>query len=143
MLKSCQYCGKIHDSKITCTPKKEAENKRWGARKNTGAFSFRKTNAWTNASLRVRDRDKYMCLCCKAELPGTVTKYNTKDLSVHHITPIQEDYEQRLDGANLITVCQTHHEMCEAGIIDRDTQRMLVKESMGEAGEDADAPMIF
>ena len=63
--------------------------------------------------------------------------------SVHHITPIQEDYEQRLDGANLITVCQTHHEMCEAGIIDRDTQRMLVKESMREAGEDADAPMIF
>jgi len=143
MLKSCQYCGKIHDSKIICKPKKEAEEKRWGARKKTGALSFRKTYAWTNISRRVRDRDKNMCLCCLAELPGTLKKYNTEDLAVHHIIPIEEDYAQRMDGANLITVCSRHHEMCEAGAISRETQQDLVNKSMREAGEDKDAPLVY
>lgn len=143
MLKSCRYCGRIHDSKFICTPKKHAEEKRQSTRKKTGAFSFRKTNAWTNKSLRVRNRDKFMCLCCKAGLPGTVRRYNTEDLSVHHIVPIEEDDSKRLDGANLITVCGVHHEMCEAGMISRDTQRELVAVSMREAGEDAEAELVF
>ena len=84
-----------------------------------------------------------MCLCCKAGLKGTVDRYNTKDLSVHHIIPVEEDYSKRMDGNNLITVCSMHHEMCEAGIIDRETQHTLALESMHEAGEDADAPLIY
>ena len=94
-------------------------------------------------SLMVRDRDKNMCLCCAAGMPKTSKQFNTEDLSVHHIVPIEEDYSQRLDGANLITVCGIHHEMCEAGVISRDVQRHLVEESMREAGEDADAPLVY
>lgn len=143
MLKSCQYCGKIHDSKFECAQKKQAQEKRWSARRKTGAFSFRKTNTWTNKSLQIRDRDRFMCLCCKANLPGTVKRFNTKDLSVHHIVPIEEDDSKKLDGANLITVCSVHHEMCEAGIISRDVQRELVAVSMREAGEDGEADLVF
>lgn len=84
-----------------------------------------------------------MCLCCLAELPGTLKKYNTEDLAVHHIIPIEEDYAQRMDGANLITVCRRHHEMCEAGVISRETQQDLVIKSMREAGEDKDAPLVY
>lgn len=143
MLKSCQYCGRIHDSKFICTPKRQVEEKRQSTRKKTSAFSFRKTRVWTNKSLQVRDRDKYMCLCCKAGLDGTVRRYNTKDLSVHHIVPIEEDDSKRLDGSNLITVCGVHHEMCEAGIISRAIQRELVAASMHEAGEDETAELVF
>ncbi len=143
MLNSCNYCGRIHDKKIMCAQKKQAMEKRWSTRKKTDASKFRKTNAWTNTSLRIRDRDKYMCLCCKEGLKGTLNRYNTKDLSVHHIIPIEEDYTKRMDGDNLITVCCVHHEMCEAGIITRETQRELALKSMHDAGEDADAPLVY
>lgn len=84
-----------------------------------------------------------MCLCCKAELPATRIKYNTENLSVHHIVPLEEDYSMRLSRENLMTVCGTHHEMCEAGVIDRDTQRALVEESMRAAGEDGGAQLVL
>ena len=64
-------------------------------------------------------------LLCQTELSS-----NTADLSVHHIVPIEKDYEQRLDDENLITVCGLHHEMCEAGKITRKVQIELAKESM-------------
>ena len=143
MLKSCQYCGRIHESKIACAEKKQADAARWSRRENTKAAGFRKTLAWTNLSRSIRARDCYMCLCCVANLPGTIRTYNTQDLSVHHIVPIEEDYDSRMERSNLITVCGVHHEMCEAGLIDRETQRALVSESMRDAGEDGDAPLVW
>lgn len=69
-----------------------------------------------------------MCVCCAHNLKGTLDVLNTEDLSVHHITPIEEDYDLRLDDTNLITVCGMHHEMCEAGKIGREVQRQLAEE---------------
>lgn len=63
-------------------------------------------------------------------LIGTTRQLNTYDLSVHHIVPIEEDYQLRLSNENLITLCSVHHEMCEAGEITRDNQRQLVRESI-------------
>lgn len=137
MLKSCKHCGRIHDDKEVCDQKRIAEKRRWENRKQTRALQFRRSNAWTDKSIHIRQRDQYMCLCCKALLLGTVRQYNTRDLSVHHITPIEEDYDQRLSDDNLITVCDIHHEMCESGEITRDMQRTLAKESL-YSGEEND-----
>lgn len=130
MLRSCKYCGRIHEEKNVCNQKKVAEEKRWANRKQTNALKFRRTNTWTDKSMHIRNRDKYMCLCCMAQFPGTVIRYNTRNLSVHHIIPIEEDYDKRLDDNNLITVCNVHHEMCESGEITREQQRELVVISM-------------
>ena len=130
MLKSCSYCGRIHDSKKECKQKKEAERKRWENRKQTKALMFRRSGEWTDKSIQIRKRDNYMCLCCKAMLEGTKKQFNTSGLSVHHIIPIEEAYECRLDSENLITVCGPHHEMCEAGKISKKVQKALVKESI-------------
>ena len=129
MLKSCKYCGRIHDEKIVCEAKEKA-SKRWECKRKSKAYFFRKTNDWTLKSREIRDRDKYCCLCCKANLIGTKRQLNTVNLSVHHITPIEEDYNQRLSNKNLITVCAEHHELCETGEITRDKQRQLVRESI-------------
>lgn len=134
MLKSCKYCGRIHDDKVVCEQKKDTNNRRWQNRKQTRALQFRRSNAWTEKSQQIRKRDRYMCLCCKAQLIGTVVQYNTRDISVHHIIPIEEEYDRRLDDDNLITVCPTHHEMCERGDITRDEQRRLALDSAGEGG---------
>lgn len=137
MLKSCKYCGRIHEEKDVCDQKKKAEEKRQANRKHTDALKFRRSPAWTEKSMQIRKRDQYMCLCCRAQLIGTITKYNVRNVSVHHITPINEDYGMRLDDGNLITVCAVHHEMCEAEEITREQQRDLVKRSIqcGDHGE--------
>lgn len=135
MLKSCKYCGHIHEERHMCSQKKEAEERRQKKNKETKALQFRRSQAWTHKSIEVRKRDSYMCVCCKAQEAGTVFRYNTRDLSVHHITPVEEDYGLRLDGSNLITVCPAHHKMCETGEIPRDRQRSLALGFMVEEGE--------
>lgn len=48
-------------------------------------------------------------------IPGLV-----KLLHVHHIEPLVECFERRLDDDNLLTCCSTHHELAEAGKIPRE-----------------------
>lgn len=130
MLKSCSYCGRIHDSKKVCKQRQQAEQIRWTNRKLTKALMFRRSSKWTEKSVQIRERDNYMCLCCRAMLEGTKNQFNTTDISVHHIVPIEEDYGKRLDEENLITVCGLHHELCESGRISRKVQSELVKRSI-------------
>ena len=55
------------------------------------------------------------------------------DLQVHHIIPVSENKELRLDETNLITVCAIHHELCESGKITRQQQSELVQQSIQKA----------
>lgn len=141
MLKSCSYCGRIHDSKKSCRQKRDAEQERWNKRKATKALAFRRTNAWKDKSMEVRKRQHYMCVCCTHNLEGTTNMLNTKDLSVHHIVPVEENYDLRLDNENLITVCNMHHEMCEAGKIGRGIQKQIAREFLEE--NDEHTPALF
>ena len=122
MLKSCQYCGRIHDSKYIC--EKRASRKK----QTTEADKFRWTSKWQKKREEIKKRDLYLCQICIRELYNTVTKYNTEDLSVHHNTPINEDYNKRLDNNNLLTVCSYHHEMCESGDIPREEVQIIIDE---------------
>ena len=118
MLKTCSVCGKIHDMNIVC--------KRPTTKKETKANSFRKTNKWTEKSKSIRKRDKYLCKICLSGKYDTNYKYTHKELEVHHIVPIEEDYSLRLDSNNLITLCRMHHEMAEKGKISRDELRSMI-----------------
>lgn len=151
MLKSCKYCGRVHEASYKCPPKAAAEADRQNRRGDTAARAFRKSARWTNKSRQVRERDHWMCLCCKAKLYisveadsiDSIKDINTHDLSVHHIVPIEEEYNLRLDETNLITVCAMHHELCEAGTITREEQKKLVRESMNRRdGKDEDYTAI-
>ena len=122
MLKSCQYCGRIHDSKYIC--EKRASRKK----QTTEADKFRWTSKWQKKRDEIKKRDLYLCQICIRELYNTVTKYNTEDLSVHHNIPINEDYNKRLDNNNLLTVCSYHHEMCESGEIPREEVQLIIDE---------------
>lgn len=122
MLKSCSYCGRIHDSKYIC---KEKPIKK---KTITEADKFRWTRIWQKKREEIKKRDLYLCQICIRELYDTVNKYNTKDLSVHHNTPINEDYNKRLDDDNLLTVCDHHHKMCESGEIPRDEVQKIIDE---------------
>ena len=118
MLKTCSVCGKIHDFNKVCKRKKP--------QKKTEANKFRKTNKWTEKSRSIRQRDKYLCQVCITDKYNTNYRYTYKDLEVHHIVPLEEDYSKRLDSNNLITLCRYHHEMAESGQIPREELQEMV-----------------
>lgn len=131
MLKSCKYCGRIHDAAYICEQKAAAEELRRARTYNRDPKidRFRKGRNWQRMAEHVRHRDSNLCLCCLHNEKGTLIRFNTENLSVHHISPISEDWNDKLNEDNLITVCSTHHEMCESGEIPRDVQHMLVEMS--------------
>ena len=136
MLKTCVYCGRIHDASVVCPQKGKAlerqEQIKDRARKDRGSREdkFRHTGDWKKMREHILHRDRRLCLCCLAGIDETETRYETRDLSVHHIVPLKEDYSKRLDEDNLITLCGYHHEQCESGAVGRDKQRELIEKSI-------------
>lgn len=117
ILRACQYCNRVHDTKFDCGHKPVKCNKETEARK------FRHTSAWRKMSVAIKERDGYMCQwCLKNEGHINLTK-----LEVHHIVPLVEDRELALEPSNLITLCRYHHEQAEKGKISRKDIRALVK----------------
>lgn len=111
ILKSCNKCGYIHDSKYICKPIYLA------SKKKTKAQAFRSSYAWLQKQKRIRERDLNLCRICLLNKYDTKNIINYNELSVHHIIPIVEDYSKRLCDDNLITLCRHHHELAEAGTI--------------------------
>ncbi|MGG7215261.1 HNH endonuclease [Clostridium nigeriense] len=123
MLKSCKYCGRIHDSKYICPSKPIRKTY-----KKTEEDKFRNTQAWKKKRNYIKDRDKGLCQVCIRKLYNTLKQYNYIDIEVHHITPLREDYELRLDDDNLISLCKYHHELAEKGEIARELLRSMIEE---------------
>lgn len=129
MLKACKHCGRIHDKNHDCgkKPKKNHASFKKNAAP-TKADRFRWSGAWKRKAEEIKRRDLFLCRACLAELAGTRRKHNGKDLSVHHIEPLEEAYELRLADDNLITLCAGHHRQAEQGEISKETLRRLTKE---------------
>lgn len=122
MLRSCSYCGRIHDSKYICASKPIR------TKQITEADKFRWTSLWQRKREEIKQRDLYLCQLCIRELYNTINKYNTNELEVHHNIPINEDYNKRLDNDNLLTICHFHHEMCDNRKIPREEIKKIIEE---------------
>lgn len=117
MKKSCQYCGKIHDMSFLCQKKKRKF-------KSTEESHFRSSSKWTKKSLEIKERDLFLCRIC---LEKGIAKWD--GLEVHHIVPISENFDLRLEDQNLITLCQKHHKEAERSEISRTRLMELAKVS--------------
>lgn len=113
MRRSCVYCGRIHPKGYIC-PLKPVRRK---GRSN--ADRFRCTSAWQKKRAYIAARDRHLCRICLAN------GIYSHDIQVHHITPLAEDYDKRLDDDNLISLCPLHHEQAECGLISADLLRKL------------------
>ena len=118
MQKTCSVCGRIHDFNKVC--------KRPSGKHNTEAGKFRRSYRWSEKSKSIRARDKYLCQVCITGKYQTNYRYTYKDLEVHHIIPLSENYSKRLDSDNLITLCRYHHELAETGQIPREELQEIV-----------------
>lgn len=130
MLKACSYCGRIHDSKYMCPKRKQNIKDRQSQRSkaNKKVYDFHRSHKWKGKSIAIRERDNYCCQICARGLHNPDRQYETDGISVHHIIPIAEDWNERLDDENLITLCATHHEQAEKGEIKRDELQKIAKE---------------
>ena len=117
---TCKYCGVVQRGH-QCPHRKSRQKS--GDRRSD---SFRKTKAWTNKSIEIRQRDRYLCQVCLRNLYNTMSFLNYKTVEVHHITPIEEDYDRRLDNDNLISLCSYHHHMADNGQIPREVLQNIV-----------------
>ena len=125
-LVTCKYCGITTRGHIC--PHRKSRVKQGDKQSER----FRKTKAWTDKSIEIRQRDRYLCQVCLANLYNTMNWLNYKAVEVHHITPIQEDYTKRLDNDNLISLCSYHHHMADKGEIPRAVLYELVKEKTND-----------
>lgn len=116
MLKSCHYCGGIDQRNYKCPSKQQLKRKK----ESNDLNRFRWSRLWVNKSKWIRQRDKYLCQICLREQYYTQTKYNFNNLEVHHIVPLNEGWDKRLEDSNLITLCAYHHKMADRGEIPRD-----------------------
>lgn len=110
---TCKYCG-IVERGHRC-PYKTYRKKAY----DTDADKFRQTRRWANKSKEIREKAKYLCEVCMDGKYHTVNQFNFKNLEVHHIEPLSENYNRRLDNLNLTVLCQQHHKMAERGEIPR------------------------
>ena len=88
MYRTCTICGGIHHEDNMC--------KRY-YKKNTKASKFRNSNAWIIKREQIKKRDKYLCQVCLKD-----SIYNCDNLQVHHIIPIDKNYDLKLDESNLM-----------------------------------------
>ena len=122
MLKSCKYCGRIHDSKYNCGKAQRRKTT------DTDIQAFRRTNKWKEKSIEIRERDHHLCQVCLRGLHMASRPLNYTGLSVHHIVPVSEAPDRKLDNDNLITLCSFHHELAESGYITREELKKIVEE---------------
>ncbi len=122
MLKSCQYCQKIHDSRYDCGKKPPKMNKR------SANDRFRYTSAWQQKRRDIRERDRYLCQVCIRKLYGTTRQFNSESLSVHHANKLNDAYDRRLDDSNLLTLCEQHHRMADDGTIPKEQILAIIEE---------------
>lgn len=117
MLVSCKYCGRMHKPGTVC-PKKPARNWYGGDQR---VRVWRSGGEWRTMRDRIVERDYHICRVCETgEYGSPFGRYHSKNLSVHHIVPLSEDWSRRLDEDNLITLCSFHHELAERGEIPRE-----------------------
>lgn len=108
---TCSHCG-VTKRGHKC-PFKTYKKKAY----DTEAEKFRRTKRWKNKSLEIRQRDRYLCRVCEANLYNTIQQFNYDLLEVHHIEKLNENFDKRLDNDNLITLCRYHHKMADDGNI--------------------------
>ena len=127
MLKSCSYCGKIHDRRQPCGAKPMRDYKNEYKYADKERTLFRGSAEWKNKREQIKQRDSYCCQVCLVSPAPNARRYNTDKISVHHIESLSRAWGKRLDDSNLITLCSYHHQLADTGKIEKSFLRELIK----------------
>lgn len=129
MRRSCSYCGRIHDVMYKCpqSNRKQSHNK-----KEYDYDGYRNTSSWQKKRAEIKERDMHLCqVCIRGLYNYGARRYNSKDISVHHIIPLKDNYELRDYNTNLISLCECHHKMADGGEIPAEELKIIALEQEG------------
>lgn len=118
MLKTCKYCGKVVQESHKCVLKPRYQ------KSNIKIKKFRNSKEWKCKRNEIRTRDKQLCVYCFSK-----NRFVYDDIEVHHIIPLVEDFDKRLDDDNLISLCRMCHEDAEKEQIPREELQKLIPPS--------------
>ena len=120
---TCSHCGIVERGNHNCPYRSKRKPK-----ESTEIIRFRNSQAWVKKSAEIKTKAKYLCEVCMKDKYNTINQFNFDNLETHHIEPISENYDRRLDNYNLVVLCQQHHKMSEKGDIPRDYLFKLAEE---------------
>lgn len=69
---------------------------------------FYRTKEWLTKRGYIMDRDMHLCIDCLINIDDPV-----EAKIVHHIEPVKDNWNRRLDNSNLISVCDSCHKKIE------------------------------
>ncbi|MBQ7939474.1 MAG: HNH endonuclease [Clostridia bacterium] len=119
----CPYCGRRHDKGFNCGRRPQAQR----SDRDSRAKRFRNTQAWKDKTRVIKQRDLHLCRLC---LHNRILC--AKQLEVHHIEPLFEAFDRRLDDDNLVTLCYWCHKRADRGGVDRNLLHKIARDPPGE-----------
>ncbi len=105
--RACLTCGRLTTNGsrcTTCTNRNEAQRTRNRQTREPWRYTYR-TPEWARARRQALARANHQC-----EVQGCT---ETRDLDVHHITPLRNGGHPT-NQANLLVLCDNHHKQIEA-----------------------------
>lgn len=107
MLKrTCNICGRVHKFGEMCPKAKQRHREYDEFKRDTTAAGFYKSRAWVKMAIMIKERDhgldQYELLTNKKIVKGEM---------VHHIIPLEDSPDRRLDPGNLIYVSRKSHRL--------------------------------
>lgn len=118
---TCAHCGVVKRGHICPHKKRHYKD---GDKQSD---KFRSTKVWQRKREEIKQKSKYLCAVCFEGKHHTMNILNHRNLEVHHIVPLAENYNKRLDNDNLICLCSFHHKMAEKCLITRTELNEMVK----------------
>ena len=113
IIKTCPGCGRMmpygHRRCQECTAKQQPYVRRndYDTKRTPQEVYFRNSKQWRAKRVYILARDGYQCQECKRH--GRITVAS----EVHHIKPLWQAWDKRLDDDNLISLCHRCHGLIE------------------------------
>ena len=117
MFKVCSRCQKVHPFNQPCSCAKYKKNIKDGNERK-----LRRTNAWKEKSLQIREQADNLCEVCRDK-----GRFIYNNLEVHHIHKIKDAPERYLDDENLICLCGSCHKDADKGLLKIDYLERLAQ----------------
>ena len=107
MLKrTCNICGRVHKFGEICPKAKQRHKEYDEFKRDATAAAFYKSRAWVKVASMVKERDHGL-----DQYELAINKKITKGEMVHHIIPLEDSPDRRLDPGNLIYVSRKSHRL--------------------------------
>ena len=133
MLKSCPYCGRIHERDYDCGQR--PGRIRYNRSKEE---MVRYTRSMREKAREIKERQKYLCPICLSH--GDL---RNRPLEAHHIIKLRLRPDLLLEDGNLIALCEEHHKQADRGEISEDLLRELARKRDGNIPPEVGVPAFL